>query len=249
MQPAPGPLDFCQTAGTVTNARSRGWFVFATLAYTPGWANGGQPWQVPPSNMQDWYNFVFCVVQHYQGVNMDVWQFGIWNEPNLPGFYQGTFSQYIDLVNTGRRAIKDANAGATVLGPEVSWHGVRDGWYSSAMTAVGSAFDIVTVHWYPDAWKPLWDFMDNDVRPWSQGRSVWLTEVGQQTCSEPFGENNQASLYGAVLGTFQPRRGWFTTVLFYDLYETPECSWAIVRPDLFRRQAVYTYQSCILDPP
>lgn len=63
----------------VDNARARGLTVFVTLSNTPGWANGGQGRNYPPYSGQDWYNFVFWVVQRYAG---RVWHFGIWNEPD-----------------------------------------------------------------------------------------------------------------------------------------------------------------------
>jgi hypothetical protein len=43
----------------VTEARARVINIYATLAYTPGWANGGQGRGVSPTHPRDWYDKVF----------------------------------------------------------------------------------------------------------------------------------------------------------------------------------------------
>jgi hypothetical protein len=251
IEPSPNSYDFSSTDATVQNARARGLYVFATLAYTPGWANGGLGSAYPPSNIQDWYNFVYSVVQHYQGTGMDVWQFGIWNEPNLSNFWQGSIWQYEDMVTTGSSAIRAANPGATVLAPEVSFHGVYTGFFNQVMSDVGSSIDIQTVHWYPDANNAISVFMDQYVYQTVSrtGKSVWLTEVGQTTCSNPTGESQQADLYTTVLNAFQPRRGWWTSVFFYDLYEGVDCAYPPIRPDWSNRPAFTRYQQFIVSNP
>ena len=40
--------------------------IYATLAYSPRWANGGAPYQAPPTSYQDWYDFVFAVATRYK---------------------------------------------------------------------------------------------------------------------------------------------------------------------------------------
>ena len=107
-----------------------------------------------------------------------------------------------------------------MLGPDVSWHGVKDGWFAAAMNDFGDLFDIVTVHWYADG-PELAMMMDQLVRPLSLGKPVWMTEVGMKPCASLFGEAGQALLYQRVLSAFQERRSWWTGVLFYDLYELP----------------------------
>jgi hypothetical protein len=209
--------------------------IFASLAYAPAWANGGQPYRYPPLNYQDWYDFVFATASRYRDE-----------------YLQGADPRvYRSLVITARAAILAANPRATVLGPDVSWHGVKDGWFAAVMNDFGDLFDIVTIHWYADG-PELAVMMDQLVRPVSLGRNVWMTEVGMKPCASFFGEAGQASLYQRVLSAFQQRRSWWTGVIFYDLYELPsgrDCGTAITRADWSNRPAFQLYQAFIRAHP
>jgi hypothetical protein len=219
--------------------------IFGTIGYTPGWANGGGPFSDPPLKSSDWYDFVYAVVDRYKD---DIFLWGVWNEPNLSIYLKnGDMNTYETLARTARAAIRAANSSALVLGPEVSHHAIENGWYAAAMKAFGDAFDLVTVHWYPDG-PPLESMMDDAVRPSATGKSVWLTETGMTPCQSTFGEAGQALFYQRVLRAFEPRRAWWTTVLFYDLYDPPSplsCGSGITRPDWSNRPAFSLYQAFI----
>jgi hypothetical protein len=219
--------------------------IFGTLAYTPGWANGGAAINTPPQRLQDWYDFVFATVDRYKD---DVFLWGIWNEPNLDSYLKnGDLASYEQLARTAASAIRAANPSAIVIGPEVSHHAIASGWYAAAMRSFGNLFDVVTVHWYPDG-PPLEAFMDQGVRPFAMGRDVWLSESGLALCQSPFGEAGQALLYQRVLQAFAARRSWWTSVLFYVLYDPPApvaCGTGITRPDWSNRPAFSLYQAFI----
>ena len=223
--------------------------IFASLAYTPRWANGGRDYSYPPLDDQDWYDFVFAVVSRYRD---DIIDWGVWNDPNLDAYLHGAdLAVYQRLVTTAALAIRAANPAARVLGPEVSHHALTDGWYAAAMAAVGDRFDIVTVHWYQDG-PPLAFAMDELIRPYARNRDVWLSETGATPCASMFGEAGQALFYHQVLGAFLDRRAGWTTVLFYDLYEqTPPtgCGSAIVRPDWSNRPAFSLLRAFIRAAP
>ena len=138
-----------------------------------------------------------------------------------------------------------------MLGPETSHHAIANGWFVAVMQAVGKLFDIVTVHWYADG-PPLDAMMDGAVRPNSQFKSVWLTEVGRRPCDTAFGEAGQALFYNNVLQIFEPRRDWWTAVIFYDLYDPPapmDCGSGITRYDWTLRPAFALYQQFIRTHP
>jgi hypothetical protein len=223
--------------------------VFGTVAYTPGWANGGHPYNYPPLNPQDWYDFVYAVADRYKD---DIFLWGLWNEPNLDVYlHDGDLKEYQLLAATARAAIRAANPSASVLGPEVSHHAIKSGWYAAAMKSFGDLFDIVTVHWFVDG-PPLESMMDEGVRPYAMWKSVWLSEVGIKPCDSTFGEAGQALFYQKVLSAFEPRRSWWTTVLFYDLYDPPsplECGSGITRADWSNRPAFSLYQAFIKANP
>jgi hypothetical protein len=253
MQPRPGSrgYDFAYTDTSVRSARRRGLEVFATIGYTPKWANGGRNEHAPPLRIQEWEEFVTTVAERYQGRDMDVKYFGIWNEPDLRSFFEGNLNDYLALVKAGRQAIRRTNGQAKVLGPEVNPRGVLNGFYTAALDAVGDQFDIVTVHWYPTRRdrRSLEAFLDDYVRPPSMGKPVWLTEIGQTVCGR-VGEDEQANFYARVLDAFQPRRSWLTSIFFYDLYElTSKCSYAPVRMDWSNRPAFLVYRDAIKANP
>jgi polysaccharide biosynthesis protein PslG len=244
-----GCFDWTVTDAWRDQARRTHRTILATLGYTPQWANGGRHYSYPPTYDQDWYDFVFAVVSRYRD---DIVLWGIWNEPNLDTYLHGSdLKVYQTLVLTASAAVRAANPDARVLGPEVSHHGLQDGWYAAAMTAFGEKFDIVTVHWYPDG-PPLEIAMDELVRPRALGKNVWLTEVGARPCATMYGESGQALFYHQVLSAFLARRTWWTAVLFYDLYERPspiDCGSAIVRPDWSNRPAFSLLQTVIRATP
>jgi len=244
-----GCYDWTTTDAWRDEARRTHRTIFASLAYAPAWANGGHPYQYPPLNYQDWYDFVFATVSRYHD---DISLWGVWNEPNLDSYLQGTdLKVYRSLVIMAHAAIRAANPNATILGPDVSWHGVTTGWFAAAMNDFGDLFDIVTVHWYVDG-PDLGLMMDQLVRPVAQGKPVWLSEVGIKPCASLFGEAGQALFYSRVLSAFQARRSWWTGVNFYDLYEAPvgsDCGGAITRADWSNRPAFLLYQSFIRANP
>lgn len=268
--------DFTQTNEFVGNMRCRGIEVFATISGTPNWANGGYVPNVPPlpEYYQYWDRFVFDVVQYYSGtrvftcpdnstVTLKVLHFGVWNEPNLEDFFTGGVGNYLNLVDIATTAIKQANSAAKVIGPEVSWHGVRNGYYQYVMGQVGHKFDIVTVHYYPDAievydWAGFGEFLDNKVAPHRQGKPVWVSEIGTSNCDgrvSPWGYYNvgnetQAAFYHHALSVYQLRRTWVKSIFFFQLAPNTGCSESIIRNDFNdRRPAFDTYRDFIVNAP
>ena len=244
-----GCFDWTTTDAWRDEAKRTGRTIFASLAFAPSWANGGHPYQYPPLNNQDWYDFVFAVVSRYRD---DIFLWGVWNEPDLDGYLKGAdLKVYRSLVITARAAILTANAKAVVLGPEVSHLSLRSGWFAAAMRDFGDLFDIVTVHWYVDG--PALDvMMDQLVRPFSRGRPIWLSETGMKPCSSLYGEIGQALFYDRVLAAFGARRAWWTAVIFYNLYEVPQpddCGGAITRADWSNRPAFTLLQKYIAANP
>ena len=231
---------------SVLEARSRGLNIFATLAYAPGWANGGQAGRFPPTaaNMQYWTAFCTAAAQTFAG---DISHWGMWNEPDSTSFLAQP-SRYQELATTCRNAIKAVNSSLKVLGPEVSTGGVNSGFYRTAMQTYGhQVFDIVTVHYYwgeDNKWVDSW--MDTKVKPYRYNKHVWMTETGRNYSDS----KGQANHHQGVLERFQPRRSWWTKVFPYDLYRpSPDCSDAIVAPNQTNRPAYYTIRDWILGHP
>ena len=95
MEPARGVYDWTITDAVVGDARARGLNIYATLAYSPAWATGGQPPNTPPMDPKDWYAFVYTTVSRYRG---SIQHWGMWNEPNFKHFFSGSPAQYINTI-------------------------------------------------------------------------------------------------------------------------------------------------------
>jgi hypothetical protein len=244
-----GCFEWAATDAWRDEARRSGLTIFASLAYSPKWANGGHGYNYPPLVSQDWYDFVYATVSRYKD---DIFLWGVWNEADLDEYLNGTTVEiYANLAATARSAILAANPRALVVGPDLSWHSSHDGWFPAVMRSAGAFFDIVTVHWYADAPK-LDQWMDTLVRPLADGKPVWLSETGMRACQTFFGEIGQALFYRQVLEGVYMRRPWLQALMFYDLHDPPEegaCGSAITRGDWSNRPAFSQMQAFIRAHP
>jgi len=170
-QPSSGdPVFAAYLDSAVSYAVAGGLNVFMTIAYTPGWASSGDSDgrshnDVPLPGTYD--AFVRQAVEHYRA--MGVTHFGLWNEPNLDGFWEGTSAQYVDLIVVhGLAAVAqgclDAGYGDCVsLGPELANVGECDVWLEQilqGMNTAGVNFDIYSHHIYqgfPETGVNVWD--------------------------------------------------------------------------------------------
>ncbi len=96
---------------------SYGLKVIVRLGTQPAWAAPGVelPEVSPPDNLQDFYDYVFAVASRYRG-RVEAYQ--IWNEPNLArewGDRPPNPAEYVELLQVGYRAVKDADPQAVVI--------------------------------------------------------------------------------------------------------------------------------------
>ena len=176
IEPSKGVFDFAVLDGAVDEARRQNLFVFATLAYSPKWAVADQICEdgtdnpchtKPPADPQDFADFVFQVVSHFKG---RVMYYGMWNEPNLRDFFEGTLDDYVNkILVPGARAAKWADPEVKVLAPELAgvgsgsqWNGdkgqcvpvagcIMNGWeidLAQVLSKALSSIDIITQHFY-----------------------------------------------------------------------------------------------------
>jgi len=258
MEPGRGVFSWETTDRVVDGARARGLEVFATLAYTPDWANGSAGIAVPPTDPADWYDFVFATVSRYRG---RVRHWGMWNEPNHTQFFTGGLDAYInDILTVGSEAAKAADPDCRVLGPELAqlasaqWNW----WLYNILSRAADRIDIVTHHMYDDTgfmvlrslgawWVPFW--YTSTVRgiralTGTTQKPLWLTETGWRT--DRVTQTQQADYYeqvlNGVLGT-----EWLDKVFFYDLTDDPRFpeEWGILTANLTPKEAWFRYQSYI----
>jgi hypothetical protein len=252
----------------VSNARARGLEIFATLAYTPAWANGTGNIADPPTDPNDWYDFVHDTVARYRG-SIKYW--GMWNEPNLENFFTGSGWQYREwILKPGAQAAKAADPSCFVLAPELAHLNSADwpGWMEEAMTAGGADYvDIITHHCYKgDTGWDTFDFLDEGAFHWPwddpplmdvlkdlgvDDRPVWLTEVGWTTAEkDDVSEADQAEYYHQLLwGVYE--RDYLHKVFPYEIIDDPTTGvphWGIVHSNYVPKQAWYTYRDFVANP-
>ena len=263
MEPSDGGFDWSGTDRFVNGAVARNLQVFATLAYTPGWANGNQHHSVPPHRLSDWSDFVTAVVTRYRD---RVKHWGMWNEPNLSHFFSGSRAQYIDdILIPGAQAAKQADPSCLVLGPELAhmddWHR----WLRDVLGQASGHIDIVTHHIYKSPPSKAWRLLDGWTWPWEgpwpngnvksliqrhggAGKPVWLTETGWRSASH--GEQTQARYLEEFMDRFA-RQSWLDKVFFYQIHDEPNSTdgWGLLRADLSRKPAMDAYARFILTHP
>lgn len=135
---------------------------FLELGFMPNQlASGSQTifyWKgntTPPKDYQRWCDLVCATLSHLMqryGVEEVVsWPIEVWNEPNLPGFWEkADMEEYFKLFHLTFRAIKQLDSRFRVGGPAIC--GVRDElWIRSFMEfcqANDISLDFVTRHHY-----------------------------------------------------------------------------------------------------
>lgn len=236
----PDVYDWSLYDAIVAAAQARGLRVLAIIAYTPDWATDGPPISGVPSNVAEWEEFCFLAADRY-AETIDAWE--VWNEPNLDGFWDGTRSEYIDLIlRSGADALRAADPDAQVGGPALAHliSGDQDWyrWLLEVLEQAGDRLDFATHHAYdsdgdedvteklnadtvfgddPD----LWDLVPPSTREvlveagWF-GQPVWLTETGWAT--DMVSEAQQAAYYDGLLSqwfTGDPQHDWLDKIFFY----------------------------------
>jgi hypothetical protein len=100
--PADEAYDWTLYDRALRYAGQNGIRVMLTILFTPSWANGGRPKNVPPTNFNDLRNFAYAAATRYSGKyipNTDefdevylpaVKYWLAWNEPNNPNWLQQT---------------------------------------------------------------------------------------------------------------------------------------------------------------
>jgi xylan 1,4-beta-xylosidase len=126
-----------------------------------------------PNSMDDWAAFIRAfamhLIQRYGAAEVRNWNFEVWNEPNLPFFFNGKQQQYFELYKTTAVALKQVDPTLKVGGPstaQAAW--VAD--FLAYCSQENAPVDFVTTHIYAgDKQLPIFGRADaypqNDVIP------------------------------------------------------------------------------------
>jgi len=242
------------------SAAAQGLRVLYGLGAAPAWANGGQAenFAPAPEHLSDWYHYCVELMRRYQGRGI---VYEVWNEPNIDLFFQGSYSQYIDLVRLASQAARATDATARLSGPEASSLPTpgRESWYRDAVRDLGGMLDIVTTHWYCGTHcgtvgqiaAEVTAYMNDRASSVPVGVPLWLTETGSSTPDD----GRQAEFYEGVLQAyannfrqhFRSTPAW-QNVFFYHLLADDDNTIVRTDPDRTNRAAFYTYQKWIHQP-
>lgn len=242
VEQAQGRYDWAALDRVVDGAVGRGLRVYMTIAYTPAWASAGDRDgasinDVPRAGTYPAY--VRATVERYRD---RVQHFGLWNEPNLEHFFEGTIPEYLEaIVRPGAGAVREACPACQVLGPDLAGLSGWQAYMSDILRGAPAAFDIVAHHSYarvPGVGGALWacddfehaiDIGADAICFYKPGLrqvlddvgwdgDVWMTEVGYQT--QPADDDQELEWQRLTVESIlalQRRTPWWTHSFFYEI--------------------------------
>jgi hypothetical protein len=157
--PSSGVYNFASLEAFLARSQASGRDVIYTFGRTPQWASS-QPTKTgtygvgqcaPPTNLQNWTNFVQAVVTQAAG-RIKYWE--MWDEPNDPNFYCGTIPTLVTMVQQAAQIIKSIDPTAQIVTPPVDGGSPLNGtpsltWLGSFLNDGGAgAIDVVSFHGY-----------------------------------------------------------------------------------------------------
>lgn len=111
-----------------------------------------------PKSYDQWATLIGTLTRHlvdrYGLEEVKSWFFEVWNEPNLPFFFEGTQADYFKLYESAARAIKEVSKELRVGGPATS----INAWLPDMIRFCegnGVPLDFLSTHHYPSD-DPLW---------------------------------------------------------------------------------------------
>lgn len=126
----PGDYNFDNVDRVYDSILAVGVKPFVELSFTPkdlaaceskGFSTGYGPVTCPPKDFDEWGRMVQAfaehLVQRYGADEVRTWNFEVWNEPNLRGFWDASEDDYLRLYAVTARAVKAADPGLKVGGP------------------------------------------------------------------------------------------------------------------------------------
>lgn len=214
-EPSPGKYDFAWLHDFAELAGRVGIELRPYIGYTPAWAaKGGSDeaaWNDPPADIEAWYNFVYTLVTSLRW-HPHLLSFEIYNEQNVPLWWDGTVAEYNQVLLQGAAAIRAADPGAEVLLGGLVFPDVAFLEEICATFGNAGSFDIVPLHAYPETWTPeavtVENYLDPQYRAFAdtvetdcQREPIWINEAGYATTAGKT-ERDQANWWARAIATF-----------------------------------------------
>ena len=197
-----GQWDWGFTDEMVQDARGRNLEILGLLGYNNQAQTAGQFAYTNPV-IGLWKNYVAGVVNHYKG-QIHTWE--VWNEPDVPYFWNGSVADYVNLLRETYTTIKSVDPTATVMNGACS--NLDLNWFNDFLNQGGAQYtDALAFH--PYAQKSSLDngqyqktnlahFRDIQAKT---GKPWWFTEIGWSSAS------NGAD-YGGGVGSEQAQASY-----------------------------------------
>ncbi|HZT75201.1 MAG TPA: beta-galactosidase [Vicinamibacterales bacterium] len=215
-EPSRGQYDFAWLDSFAALAERDGITLRPYIGYTPAWAAAGghdmDAWNDPPRNLDDWGAFVKALATTLR-THGNIASYEIYNEENAAQWWNGTPTQYADVLARAADAIHEASPGTPVmLGgmvyPDAAWiHHVCGEAHD------GNRFAILPFHAYPETWTPPDVDLEHYLGPHFEdgfvseadrecGRKpIWINETGFATVGDKT-ERDQAEWWMRAIATF-----------------------------------------------
>jgi polysaccharide biosynthesis protein PslG len=212
-EPERGKYDFAWLRRFAALADSMGIALRPYLGYTPVWAGrrgrDDHAWNDPPRSLEDWSRFAEAVARGLASYR-SVRSYEIYNEENVPLWWEGTADDYAAVLRAGASAVRRGNARAEVLLGGLVWPDAE--WLEHACDG-GAPFDVLPFHAYPETWTPDSVTVESYLGPAYQReflpeadslcgrRPIWINETGFAT-SPGRSERAQAEWWARAFATF-----------------------------------------------
>ena len=120
---ADAPPDFSRALRALDALVSRGLVPFLPLTFFPR-AVAPRPID-PPADFDRWRGlvraFLDAAVYRFDAPEVGRWWFEVWNEPNMPPFWSGSFERYLDLYRATSEVVTESGYQIRLGGPAIAY--------------------------------------------------------------------------------------------------------------------------------
>ncbi len=254
-----GLWDFSKFDNYVDMAADHGVEILGILLTSPGWANGGNGWNYPPTDMAAWADYVRRVVTRYRG-RVSAWE--VWNEENIEAFWPSpSVDAYMSLLRLTSTVIREADPAAKIVMGGVA--GTDPDWLRNCLAAgAGDYVDAVAYHPYPEGFGILsFTPQENTARIVLENArqtvaeyssnpvEIWLTEFGWTTSTTVPPGVDEATQGAYMLRTLITYADTTVDRVFYyknwddlALAWWPDYCYGLLRNDFSPKPAYHFYQ-------
>ena len=217
-EPEPGQFDFGWLRQFAALADSTGISLRPYLGYTPQWAGrpgkDDQAWNDSPRDLNQWRRFVAAIAGAL-AAHPSVKSYEIYNEENVPLWWDGTLEDYAAVLGAGAEAVRATDPDAQVLLGGMVWPDLE--WLDGTCEDGRAPFDVLPFHAYPETWTPesvtVETYLGSDFeREFLDAadeqcgvKPVWINETGFATTPGKT-ERQQADWWVRAFATFLSAR-------------------------------------------